>query len=125
MPDAAKLPLEALLPVSAFDAPKPLFPNPLPPVLLRPVEPKPFHPPVLSLFELPPPKPEKPEKPEKPAEKKKPEIVKVEKKAEKPSVKKKEIVKTGDEQDLILLTVLCILSCTVIFTCGRIARKTK
>ena len=70
-------------------------------------------------------KPEKPEKPEKPAEKKKPEIVKVEKKAEKPSVKKKEIVKTGDEQDLILLTVLCILSCTVIFTCGRIARKTK
>ena len=70
-------------------------------------------------------KPEEPEKPEKPAEKKKPEIVKVEKKAEKPSVKKKEIVKTGDEQDLILLTVLCILSCTVIFTCGRIARKTK
>ena len=69
--------------------------------------------------------PGKPEKPEKPAEKKKPEIVKVEKKAEKPSVKKKEIVKTGDEQDLILLTVLCILSCTVIFTCGRIARKTK
>ena len=70
-------------------------------------------------------KPENPEIPEKPAEKKKPEIVKVEKKAEKPSVKKKEIVKTGDEQDLILLTVLCILSCTVIFTCGRIARKTK
>ena len=30
------------------------------------MEPKPFHPPVLSLFELPPPKPEKPEKPENP-----------------------------------------------------------
>ena len=66
MPDAAKLPLEVLLPVSAFDAPKPLFPNPLPPVLLRPVEPNPFHPPVFSLFELPPPNPEKPEKPENP-----------------------------------------------------------
>ena len=64
MPDAAKLPLEALLLVSAFDVPKLLFPNPLPPVLLRPVEPKPFHPPVLSFFELPPPKPEKPEKTE-------------------------------------------------------------
>ena len=63
MPDAAKLPLEALLLVSAFSVPKLLFPNPLPPVLLRPVEPKPFHPPVLSFFELPPPKPEKPEKP--------------------------------------------------------------
>ena len=70
-------------------------------------------------------KPEEPEKPEKPAETKKPEIVKVEKKAEKPAAKKKEIVKTGDEQELILLTVLCILSCTVIFTCGKIARKTK
>lgn len=69
--------------------------------------------------------PEEPENPGKPEKKEKPKITKVEKKPEKAVVKKKEIVKTGDEQNLILLMVLCILSCTVIFTCGKIARKTK
>ena len=100
MPDAAKLPLEALLLVSAFDVPKLLFPNPLPPVLLRPVEPKPFHPPVLSFFELPPPKPEKPEKPEKPG------------KPEKPNGNKVPV--TGDETTPILWMTLVVMAGAII-----------
>lgn len=32
-------------------------------------------------------------------------------------------VKTGDEENLMLLIILSILSCTAIFICGRIARK--
>lgn len=34
-------------------------------------------------------------------------------------------VKTGDGQNLMVLTVLMILSCTAIFICGKIARKMK
>lgn len=44
-------------------------------------------------------------------------------------IKEKTIVhqspKTGDTKNLIVLILLCILSCAVILTCGRIARKTK
>lgn len=33
------------------------------------------------------------------------------------------IVKTGDENSLMLLVILLIISCVVMFTCVRIARK--
>lgn len=45
----------------------------------------------------------------------------------KPQVKEKvrEEVRTGDRQNLIVLILLCILSCTAVFICGKIARKIK
>lgn len=64
--------------------------------------------------------PEKPEEPEAPQgevseEPKEPEVV----------VEKAAPVKTGDEENLMLLIGIFILSCTVLFICGRISRKTK
>ena len=44
--------------------------------------------------------------------------------APKPAVKA-EAVKTGDEENLMVLILLLILSCTAITACGKIARKTK
>lgn len=69
---------------------------------------------------------EEPEEPKEPE----PEIpAKEETKEPKPEIQKvqesKAPVKTGDRQNLMVLMLLSILSCTVIFICGRIARKTK
>ena len=44
--------------------------------------------------------------------------------APKPAVKA-EAVKTGDGENLMVLILLLILSCTAITACGKIARKTK
>lgn len=76
---------------------------------------------------------EEPEEPEpKEAEKPEPEEPEPEKpqpeepEPEAPSQNVKSApVKTGDEQNLIVLILLLILSCTVIFVCGKIAHKTK
>lgn len=58
------------------------------------------------------------------------EVIEVPKEEPKQEVVIKEVpqirpasVKTGDEQNLMLLIILSILSCTAIFICGRIARK--
>lgn len=71
--------------------------------------------------------PETPEEPEEPTKEEHPQ-----KESQKPVIKKQkaqvtaqhtESVKTGDDNSLIHLMILFILSCTVLFTCGRIARK--
>ncbi len=67
------------------------------------------------------PEPEEPE-PEIPVK----EEIKVPKPQKIPEISEKSRpVKTGDRQNLIVLMLLVILSCTGIFICGRIARKTK
>ncbi|EOS71269.1 hypothetical protein C818_00726 [Lachnospiraceae bacterium MD308] len=72
-------------------------------------------------------KPKEPETPEEPEEPEKPEMVKGVKKEPKnpiPEIKRKPVsVKTGDNNSLMLLMLLLILSCVSIFTCVRIARK--
>lgn len=73
------------------------------------------------------------EEPEEPGEPEEPEIP-VKEEIEEPETdiqkipeisEKKSPVKTGDRENLMVLMLLAILSCTVIFICGRIARKTK
>lgn len=75
---------------------------------------------------------EEPEEPEQPQEEPKeiPEEAKkeLEQPEEKPAPKvtvKAEAVKTGDEESLMVLIILLILSCAAIIACGKIARKTK
>lgn len=60
--------------------------------------------------------PEEPEKTQEPVKKEK---------EEKAVIRKAMPVKTGDEEDLILLVVIFILSCTALLNCGRIASKAK
>lgn len=72
------------------------------------------------IVEEPPEEPKKPEEPQVPQE----EVLE---KPEKPEVivEKASPVKTGDEVNLMLLIGIFILSCTVLFICGRISRKTR
>lgn len=72
------------------------------------------------------PEPEEPE--EKPKEEPKEEPEPQPEKVEKVSVvqvPEREAVKTGDENNLMVITLLLILSCAAIFMCVRISRKTK
>ncbi|KMZ55431.1 hypothetical protein HMPREF0980_00128 [Dorea sp. D27] len=72
--------------------------------------------------------PETPKEPEEPEEVPKEEEPEIEEPEEEPAPKpavKAEAVKTGDEENLMVLILLLILSCTAITACGKIARKTK
>ena len=72
------------------------------------------------------PKEEPPKEPEEPEEPKEPELPVPEEPEEiTQKVEKTAPVKTGDEGNLMVLIVISILSCTVLFICGRISRKTK
>ena len=72
------------------------------------------------------PKEEPPKEPEEPEEPKEPELPVPEEPEEiTRKVEKTAPVKTGDEGNLMVLIVISILSCTVLFICGRISRKTK
>lgn len=71
-------------------------------------------------------KEEPPKEPEEPEEPKEPELPVPEEPEEiTRKVEKTAPVKTGDEGNLMVLIVISILSCTVLFICGRISRKTK
>ena len=68
--------------------------------------------------------PKEPEEPEEPEEPKEPELPVPEEPEEiTQKVEKTNPVKTGDEGNLMVLIVISILSCTVLFICGRISRN--